>query len=72
VHDRWVARAVAAVCRRCVQHRFVVIGAWLFVVAALVTSASVVGTPTDNDVSLPGTDCQLVRDLTGTPPRRGS
>jgi putative drug exporter of the RND superfamily len=70
-HDRWVARAVVAVCRTCVQYRFVVIGAWLFMVAALVTSASVVGTPTDNDVSLPGTDSQLVLDLTGTPPTSG-
>jgi putative drug exporter of the RND superfamily len=70
-HNRRVARAVAAVCRTCVQHRFVVIGAWLFIVAALVTTASVVGTPTNNDVSLPGTDSQLVRDLTGTPPTSG-
>jgi putative drug exporter of the RND superfamily len=27
----------------------------------------VIGTPTDNDVSLPGTDAQLVRDLTASP-----
>jgi len=70
-HDGWAARVIAAVCRACVQHRFVVIGGWLFMVAALVTTASVVGTPTDNDVSLPGTDSQLVRNLTGTPPTSG-
>ncbi|MGW0711230.1 MMPL family transporter [Streptomyces sp. NPDC002643] len=70
-HDGRVARAVAAVCRGCVRHRFVVIGAWLLVVAALVTGAKVLGTPTDNDVSLPGTDSQLVRDLTVAPPTSG-
>jgi len=67
VHDGRAARAVAAVGRACVRHRFVVIGAWLLLVLALVTGARVIGTPTDNDVSLPGTDAQLVRDLTVTP-----
>ncbi|EFG03998.1 MMPL domain protein (plasmid) [Streptomyces clavuligerus] len=70
-HDGRAARAVAAVSRACVRHRFVVIGAWLLVVAALMTGAKVLGTPTDNDVSLPGTDSQLVRDLSVTPPTSG-
>jgi len=35
-------------------------------VLALVMGARVIGTPTDNDVSLPGTDAQLVRDLTAS------
>ncbi|MFC4013618.1 MMPL family transporter [Nonomuraea purpurea] len=67
VHDSRAARAVAAVGRWCVRHRFVVIGAWVLLVAALVMSARVIGTPTDNDVSLPGTDAQLVRDMTASP-----
>ncbi|HEX6343842.1 MMPL family transporter [Umezawaea sp.] len=65
-HDR-AARAVAAVGRVCVRHRVAVIGAWLVLVAALVVATRVVGAPTDNDVSLPGTDAQLVRDLTASP-----
>ncbi|PPK64813.1 MMPL family transporter [Actinokineospora auranticolor] len=64
VHDGRFARAVAAVGRASARHRFVVIGAWVLLVAALLTSARLIGTPTDNDVSLPGTDAQLVRDLT--------
>ncbi|MBP2325548.1 RND superfamily putative drug exporter [Kibdelosporangium banguiense] len=60
------ARAVAAVCRTCVRYRLVVIGAWVLLVLALVMTARVIGTPTDNDVSLPGTDAQLVRDLTAS------
>ncbi|KOX23974.1 membrane protein [Saccharothrix sp. NRRL B-16348] len=67
VHDGRAARAVARVGRVCVRHRFVVIGAWVLLVLALVTAAKVIGTPTDNDVSLPGTDAQLVRDLTASP-----
>ncbi|NUS08270.1 MAG: MMPL family transporter [Nonomuraea sp.] len=67
VHDGRAARTVAAVGRWCVRHRFVVIGAWVLLVAALVVGARVIGTPTDNDVSLPGTDAQLVRDLTASP-----
>ncbi|NUT46355.1 MAG: MMPL family transporter, partial [Saccharothrix sp.] len=73
--DGPAARAVAAVGRACARHRFVVIGAWVLLVLALVTTARVVGTPTDNDVSLPGTDAQLVRDLTAsptTPPTSGT
>ncbi|MFE2752516.1 MMPL family transporter [Actinosynnema sp. NPDC059335] len=61
------ARAVAAVARVCVRHRFTVIGAWVVLALALVAAARVFGTPTDNDVSLPGTDAQLVRDLTASP-----
>jgi putative drug exporter of the RND superfamily len=64
--DGRAARTVAAVGRLCVRHRFVVIGAWLVLVLALVTGAGVAGTPTDNDVRLPGTDAQLVRDLTAS------
>jgi RND superfamily putative drug exporter len=52
--------------RVCVRHRFVVIGVWVLLVLALVTAARLIGTPTDNDVSLPGTDAQLVRDLTAS------
>ncbi|RSM81945.1 MMPL family transporter [Kibdelosporangium aridum] len=66
VHDGRAARAVAVVGRACVRHRFVVIGAWVLLALALVTGARVIGTPTDNDVSLPGTDAQLVRDLTAS------
>jgi RND superfamily putative drug exporter len=67
-HDGRAARAVAAVSRWSVRHRYPVIGAWLLLAAALVAAASVLGTPTDNDVSLPGTDSQIVRDLTvGSP-----
>jgi len=66
VHDGRAARAVAAVGRECARRRFVVIGVWVVVVLALVLSARVIGTPTDNDVSLPGTDAQLVRDLTAS------
>jgi RND superfamily putative drug exporter len=62
--DGRAAKTVAAVGRVCVRHRFVVIGAWVVLVLALVLGARVVGTPTDNDVRLPGTDAQLVRDLT--------
>ncbi|MFI6096334.1 MMPL family transporter [Lentzea sp. NPDC051213] len=65
--DGRAARAVAAVGRASVRHRFAVIGAWLLVVLALVIGARMIGTPTDNDVSLPGTDAQLVRDLTASP-----
>ena len=67
VQDGRVAGTVAVVGRFCVRHRFVVIGAWVLLVLALVTGARVIGTPTDNDVSLPGTDAQLVRDLTASP-----
>jgi putative drug exporter of the RND superfamily len=67
LHDGRAARVVAAVGRVCVRYRFVVIGAWVLLVLALVTGARVIGTPTDNDVSLPGTDAQLVRDLTASP-----
>ncbi len=55
---------MAAVSRASARHRFAVIGAWLLLVVALVTAARMIGTPTDNDVSLPGTDSQVVRDLT--------
>ncbi|QQQ79399.1 MMPL family transporter [Saccharothrix sp. 6-C] len=73
--DGRAVRAVALVSRVCVRRRFAVIGAWVVLVLALVTAAGVVGTPTDNDVSLPGTDAQLVRDLTaspGVPPTSGT
>lgn len=73
--DGRAARTIAALSRVCVRHRFVVIGAWVLLVLALVTAVRVVGTPTDNDVSLPGTDAQLVRDLTAsatTPPTSGT
>jgi putative drug exporter of the RND superfamily len=66
VHDGRVARAVAGVGRACARHRIVVIGAWILLALALLTWARVAGTPTDNDVSLPGTDSQQVRDLTQT------
>jgi RND superfamily putative drug exporter len=72
VDDGRAARAVGAVGRASARHRFAVIGTWLLLVGALVTCARVVGTPTDNDVSLPGTDAQLVRDLTVTPAVTGS
>jgi RND superfamily putative drug exporter len=52
--------------RASVRHRFLVIGGWLLLVLTLVVGARVIGTPTDNDVSLPGTDAQLVRDLTAS------
>ncbi|MEV8435908.1 MMPL family transporter [Actinosynnema sp. NPDC051121] len=65
--DGRAARAVATVGRACARHRSAVIGAWVVLVLALVTAARVIGTPTDIDVSLPGTDAQLVRDLTATP-----
>ncbi|NKE57803.1 MMPL family transporter [Lentzea sp. PSKA42] len=64
--DGRASQAVAAVSRACARHRFAVIGAWVLLVLALVTAARVIGTPTDNDVSLPGTDAQLVRDLTAS------
>ncbi|WP_066372118.1 MMPL family transporter [Herbidospora mongoliensis] len=67
VHDGKAARTVAAVGRACVRHRFAVIGAWVLLVLTLVLAARAIGTPTDNDVSLPGTDSQLVRDLTASP-----
>ncbi|QFZ20888.1 MMPL family transporter [Saccharothrix syringae] len=67
LRDGRAARVVAVVGRVCVRHRFVVIGAWVLLVLALVAGARVIGTPTDNDVSLPGTDAQLVRDLTASP-----
>ncbi|MFJ6671174.1 hypothetical protein ACIQMJ_08725 [Actinosynnema sp. NPDC091369] len=51
----------------CARHRFVVIGARVPLVPALMTASRVIGTPTDNDVSLPGTDAQLVRALTASP-----
>ncbi|MFI9011379.1 MMPL family transporter [Actinosynnema sp. NPDC053489] len=66
-HDGRAAVAVALVGRVCARHRFVVIGAWVSLVLALVAAARVIGTPTDNDVSLPGTDAQVVRDLTASP-----
>ncbi|MGM1065057.1 MMPL family transporter [Saccharothrix sp. Mg75] len=65
-HDGRVARVVAAVGRACVRHRFVVVGAWVLLVLTSVAGARLIGTPTDNDVSLPGTDAQLVRDLTAS------
>ncbi|XVS67581.1 MMPL family transporter [Actinosynnema sp. CA-299493] len=65
--DGRAARAVALVSRVCVRRRFTVIGAWVLLVLALVTASRVIGTPTDNDVSLPGTDAQLVRDLIASP-----
>ncbi|MFJ6677195.1 MMPL family transporter [Actinosynnema sp. NPDC091369] len=67
VQDGRAARVVAAIGRACVRRRVVVITAWVLLVLALVTAARVFGTPTDNDVSLPGTDAQLVRDLTASP-----
>ncbi|MEV1121803.1 MMPL family transporter [Actinosynnema sp. NPDC049800] len=65
--DGRAARTVAALSRVCIRRRFAVIGAWVLLVLALVTASRVIGTPTDNDVSLPGTDAQLVRDLTASP-----
>lgn len=65
-HDGRAARAVAVVGRGCVRHRYVVLGTWVLLVLALVVAARVIGTPTDNDVSLPGTDAQVVRDLTAS------
>ncbi len=61
--DRGAAAVVAAVGKASVRHRFAVIGGWLLLVLALAISARVIGSPTDNDVSLPGTDAQFVRDL---------
>jgi putative drug exporter of the RND superfamily len=75
LHDGRAARVIAAVGRASVRHRFVVIGAWVLLVLALVIGARALGSPTDNDVSLPGTDSQLVRDLTttsATPPTTGT
>ncbi|CAL9503759.1 Membrane protein YdfJ [Actinosynnema sp. ALI-1.44] len=65
--DSRAARAVSALARASVRHRSLVIATWVLLVLALVTAARVIGTPTDNDVSLPGTDAQLVRDLTASP-----
>ncbi|GAB2816837.1 MMPL family transporter [Lentzea nigeriaca] len=61
--DCRAAAVVAAVGRASVRHWFVVIGGWVLLVLALVIGAGVIGSPTDNDVSLPGTDAQFVRDL---------
>ncbi|WP_053736549.1 MMPL family transporter [Nocardia sp. NRRL S-836] len=61
------ARVITAVGRACARHRLAVVGAWVLVVLALVAGARMFGTPTDNDVRLPGTDAQLVRDLTAAP-----
>ncbi|WP_211347005.1 hypothetical protein [Saccharothrix australiensis] len=75
VRDGRAARAVAALGRMSARHRSLVITAWVLPVLALVTAARLIGTPTDDDVSLPGTDAQLVRDLTAspeTPPTSGT
>jgi len=75
LHEGRTARAVAALGRGCARHRFLVIGAWLLTTLALVAGARLAGTPTDDDVSLPGTDSQLVRELTRTsrmPPTTGT
>ncbi|GAA3305401.1 MMPL family transporter [Dactylosporangium vinaceum] len=52
--------------RWCATHPRAVLGAWLLVIAALVATAAVAGRPTDNDVTLPGSDAQTARDLLGT------
>jgi RND superfamily putative drug exporter len=52
----WIGRSVAA------RPGWVVAG-WLVVAAGLFTAVTILGAPTDNDVTLPGSDAQAGRDV---------
>ncbi|MBO4208605.1 MMPL family transporter [Micromonospora echinofusca] len=62
-HGGPVQRRLARIGRFCVARPRTVLGAWLVVAVALVGLAGALGRPTDNDVTLPGSDAQAARDL---------
>jgi uncharacterized membrane protein YdfJ with MMPL/SSD domain len=58
-----LARALYALGRFCARHSLVMIGAWLAIAIAVGFTVSRVGAETSNDLSLPGTGSQAVKDL---------
>ncbi|HEU5469173.1 MAG TPA: MMPL family transporter [Actinophytocola sp.] len=61
-----VHRAMAGVGRLCVRRPWWVIAGWVTLTALVVTLVAVFGAPTEDDVSLPGSDAQAGRDLLST------
>ncbi|MGB2840726.1 MAG: MMPL family transporter, partial [Actinomycetes bacterium] len=49
--------------RLCAHHAWVVVFLWLLVAVGLSAGVRVFGSPTDNDLSLPGTDSQSATDV---------
>ncbi len=47
----------------CARRRFTVLGAWLVLIALIVTLVSVFGAKTTNNLILPGTDSQAATDM---------
>jgi putative drug exporter of the RND superfamily len=56
-------RALEHVGRACVRHRVAVVLVWVVALAVLFGAAQLVGTRTDNNPSLPGTQSQTALDL---------
>jgi putative drug exporter of the RND superfamily len=46
----------------CIRHRFLVLGVWVLLTAALVVTSHRLGDNTNDNLSLPGTDSQLATD----------
>ncbi|WP_238020068.1 MMPL family transporter [Dactylosporangium sp. AC04546] len=56
-------RVLHRIGRGCAARPRLVLAAWLVLIAGLVTAVALNGRPTDNDVTLPGSDAQAARDL---------
>ncbi|NYF11157.1 RND superfamily putative drug exporter [Leifsonia sp. AK011] len=54
---------VAAVARRCAEHKWVTLGAWVVIVAVLFGGAWAIGPALEDDVIVGGTDSQIANDL---------
>lgn len=61
-----VHRVMTGVGRFCVRRPWWVIAGWVTLTALVVTLVAVFGAPTEDDVSLPGSDAQAGRDLLNT------
>jgi putative drug exporter of the RND superfamily len=58
-----VHRAMTAVGRFCVRRPWWIITGWVTLTAVVVTLVATFGAPTEDDVSLPGSDAQIGREL---------
>jgi uncharacterized membrane protein YdfJ with MMPL/SSD domain len=58
-----LAKALYALGRFCARHSLVMVGAWILLAILVGFTVSRVGAETSNDLSLPGTGSQAVKDL---------
>src|SRR5690349_6381709 len=63
---------MSVLARWCFRHRFVVVGAWLFVLALLGVTNSALGSRFSDTFTLPGTDSTKAHDLLSSQFKGGS